>query len=123
MGNLVANLAARVSSIESPRAGGEPVPWIKRLAEKDKSDSHGGHACPERSTKEWIRIEREESRSFAARPSWAERLYPPPARASNIASSASQRTPPTAPLAAAPGRQSMRRNKKSRAVAACTAAR
>jgi MIP family channel proteins len=49
MGNLIASLAARASSIEDPRAGGEPVPWIKRLPEKDKSDSHGGHACPERS--------------------------------------------------------------------------
>jgi MIP family channel proteins len=49
MGNLVANLAARASSTEGPRAGGEPVLWIKRLPEKDKSDSHGGHACPERS--------------------------------------------------------------------------
>jgi MIP family channel proteins len=51
MGNLIASLAARASSIEGPRAGEEPVPWIKRHLEKDKCKSNGGHACPERSTR------------------------------------------------------------------------
>jgi MIP family channel proteins len=51
MGNLIASLAARASSIEGPRAGELPVTWIKRHLEKDKCKSNGGHACPERSTR------------------------------------------------------------------------
>jgi MIP family channel proteins len=51
MGNLIASLAARASSIEGPRAGELPVTWIKIHLEKDKCKSNGGHACPERSTR------------------------------------------------------------------------